>query len=99
MRENSTRILLKKLLKKVQSFKKKSTVKKENHSKKALKTLKNTLLYKMKYLLQKMLDNSEMWPKALLSSIEGGFQSKKDYPLARRADCSGQRLAKLHKVG
>ena len=41
------------------------------------KALKNTLLYKVIYLLQKLLDNSEMWLNALLSSIEGGFQTKK----------------------
>ena len=30
----------------------------------------------MKYLLQKLLDNLEMWLEALLSSIEDGFQFK-----------------------
>ena len=57
----------------------KKVLKKVNSLKKVLnKPLRNTLLYKVKYVLLNMLDNSEMWLiKALLSSIEGGFQSKK----------------------
>ena len=46
----------------------------------------------MKYLLQKLLDNSELWLKALLSSKEGGFQSKKtlDGPAGSIVTASGK---------
>ena len=50
---------------------KKSTNKKKIHS----KITKNAL--KVKYFLQKTLDNSDLWLKALLSIIERGFQLKK----------------------
>ena len=72
------RILLEKVLKKVKLVKK--VLKRVNSLKKVLKKkLRNfcTFLYKVKYVLQKLLDNSVLWLKALLSSIEGGFQSKK----------------------
>ena len=65
----------------------------------------------MKYLLQKLLDNSELWPfyqrcrttrrcrhKALLSSSRPD-SIKKDSWSACRADCSRQRQARLHTVG
>ena len=69
----------------------------KKYSKKEIskKRLKNTLLFnKVKYLLQKLLDNLEMWLKALISSIEGGFQSKKiiDWP-------AGQIVATSSKQG
>ena len=50
-------------------------------------------LYKVKYVLQKLLDNSELWLEALLSRIEGGFQSKKtlDRPAGPIVAASGKR--------
>ena len=70
--------VLKKVLKKVKKLKK--TLKKVNSLKKSAQKSNKKLpnfFYKVKYLLQKLLDNSELWLKALLSSIEGGFQLKK----------------------
>ena len=65
-------LLKKKVLKKGKSLKK--VLKKVNTLK---KVLQNALLFKVKYLLQKLLDYSELWLEALQSSIKGWFQSKK----------------------